>query len=262
MGRTVPNPVRLVVVDVDGCLTPGEGKSWNWRALQFIQAVNRRARKDESVPAVTLCTGRQEPYVEALMQAIGAYLPGIYENGCGLYIPGCYRFIEHPAIASETHRALIEAKAILHRKVIIAGLGYFQPGKEASLTLYPLPGVSVTRLFRVVANVLVEHGTTFTVQASISCVDVTPAGIDKGSGVRWLAEETSIPLLHMGGVGDSTSDLAFLRLVGRSAAPANAAVDVKAAVGYTSAHGNGDGVVDILRRWISEGSAWEVESNE
>ena len=214
------------------------------------------------MPAVTLCTGRQEPYVEALMQAIGAYLPGIYENGCGLYTPDGYRFVEHPAITAETRRALVESKAILHQEVVIAGLGYFQPGKEASLTLYPLPGVSVKRLFRAVADVVLERGTAFTVQASVSCVDVTPAGIDKGAGVRWLSEETGIPLLQMGGIGDSTSDLTFLRLVGRSAAPANATADVKATVDCTSAYGNGDGVVDILRCWSSEGSVWEVESNE
>jgi hydroxymethylpyrimidine pyrophosphatase-like HAD family hydrolase len=93
----------------------------------------------------------------------------------------------------------------------------------------------------------------FAVQASVSCVDVTPAGIDKGSGVRWLAEETGIMLSQMGGIGDSTSDLAFMGLVGRAAAPANATAEVKAAVHYVSASENGDGVVDILAQWCSPG---------
>ena len=249
----MPSPVRLAVVDVDGCLTPGEAGDWNWQALQSIQGLNRRARRGEAVPAVTLCTGRQEPYVEVLMQAIGAYLPGIYENGCGLYFPDRYRFVEHPSISAQARRALVEAKNTLHREVVIPGLGYFQPGKEASLTLYPLPGTSVNRLFRAVADVFAGQGTLFAVQASVSCVDVTPAGIDIGAGVRWLSEETGIPLSQMGGIGDSTSDLTFLRLVGQSAAPANATAEVKAAVSYTSAYNDGDGVVDVLHRWSFQG---------
>jgi HAD superfamily hydrolase (TIGR01484 family) len=254
--------VRLAVVDVDGCLTPGEASDWNWKALQAIHDLNRRARQGEPVPAVTLCTGRQQPYVEVLMQAIGAYLPGIYENGCGLYFPDGYRFIEHPSITAGVREALAAAKAALRRQVVAPGLGYFQPGKEASLTLYPLPGTSVGRLHQAVTDALSSFPFPFprghdvidkvTVQASASCVDVTPAGIDKGAGVRWLSEEIGVPLACIGGIGDSPSDLRFLRLVGRSAAPANAAAEVKGAVGYVSPYEDGDGVVEILHRWCDD----------
>ena len=245
----MPSPIRLAVVDVDGCLTPGEAGDWNWKALQSIQDLNRRAGRGEAVPAVTLCTGRQEPYVEVLMQAIAAHLPGIYENGCGLYFPDRYRFAEHPSITAETRQALVEAKSRIYREVVIPGLGYFQPGKEASLTLYPLPGIRASHLFQAVADVFADQGTLFAVQASVSCVDVTPAGIDKGTGVRWLSEETGIPLSQMGGIGDSISDLKFMCLLGHSAAPANATAEVQATVNYTSAFDDGDGVVDILHRW-------------
>jgi hydroxymethylpyrimidine pyrophosphatase-like HAD family hydrolase len=247
--RAGPEPIRLALVDVDGCLTPGEGRTWNWPALQGIRNLNRRARQGAAVPAVTLCTGRQEPYVEVLMQAIGAYLPGIYENGCGLYDPVAYRFFEHRSITAPVRQALSAAKATLQRTVVAAGRGYSQPGKEASLSLYPLPGTSVEELNRAVVDALAGYAALFTIRASVSCVDVTPSGIDKGTGVRWLAEEAGIPLAQMGGIGDSTSDLTFLRLVSRSAAPANATAEVKAAVHYVSPHEDGDGVLDILHRW-------------
>jgi hypothetical protein len=250
----MPHPVRLAVavVDIDGCLTPGEAHGWNWRALRAIRRLNQRARHGAAVPAVTLCTGRQEPYVEVLMQAIDAYLPGIYENGCGLYFPDRYRFVEHPSIGASVREALAAARTTLYRRVVAPGLGHFQPGKEVSLTLYPLPGTSVDSLRQAAVDALSGHAALFTIQASVSCVDVTPAGIDKGTGVRWLSAETGIPLAHMGGIGDSNSDLRFLRLVGRSAAPANAAAEVKASVGYVSSYEDGDGVVDILRRWRVE----------
>lgn len=261
------NMIRLAVVDVDGCLTPGEAGDWNWEALQTLCDFNRRARQGERVPAVTLCTGRQEPYVEVLMQAIGAYLPGIYENGCGLYLPDAYRFIEHPSITASVREAMTAARATLQRQVVAPGLGYFQPGKEASLTIYPLPGTGVRGLYQAVMDALgclpsaspANDGphpgvSRLAVQASISCVDVTPEGIDKGAGVRWLSEEIGLPLAHMGGIGDSASDLKFMRLLGRSAAPANAASEVKVAVDYVSPYQNGDGVVDILHHWCDQPS--------
>lgn len=239
----------LVVVDVDGCLTPGEAADWNWEALQTISGLNRQARQGQLVPSITLCTGRQEPYVEVLMQVISGYLPCIYENGGGLYFPEGYRFVEHPSITDLSRKALAAAKMAIEQQVVRPGLGYFQPGKEVSLTLYPLPGTTVRRLYQLVAQVLAGYDDALTIQASVSCVDVTPVGIDKGQGVRWLSEEIGMPLAHMGGIGDSVSDLRFLGLMGRSAAPANATAEVKAAVDYVSPYENGAGVVDILRRW-------------
>jgi HAD superfamily hydrolase (TIGR01484 family) len=244
------NKLRLVVIDVDGCLTPGEGRPWNFEALQYVTQLNRRAQKDAPQLAITLCTGRQEPYVEVLMQAIDAHLPGIYENGGGLYFPREYRFAENPCITLAMRRALPEIKAILRREVVETGLGHFQPGKEVSLTLYPLGQVSVHELYLSTIEALETFNAGYIVQASVSCVDITPKGVDKGDGVRWLSRETGIPLSQIGGIGDSASDLKFLRVIGRSAAPANAAAEVKAAVDYVSPYEDGDGVMDILRRWV------------
>jgi len=244
--------LRLVVIDVDGCLTPGEGQPWNFKALEYIAQLNRRARKDPTKLAVTLCTGRQEPYVEVMMQAIDAHLPGIYENGGGLYFPRDYRFVENPLITPAMREALADIKAALRRDIVEVGLGYFQPGKEVSLTLYPVDKVSVHELYLTTVRALETRNAGYIAQESASCVDIVPRGIDKAAGVRWLSRETGIPLDQIGGIGDSASDLEFLSIVGRSAAPANAADEVKATVNYVSPYEDGDGVVDILRRWLEQ----------
>lgn len=243
------NSVRLVVVDVDGCLTPGEGQPWNFEALSYVARLNREARHNPQMPAVTLCTGRQEPYVEVLMQAIDAHLAAIYENGGGLYFPQEYRFVESPRITRQMRETLSEVKAALRQEIVETGRGYFQPGKEVSLTLYPTHHTTVPELYRIAVGVLNAHQAHYTAQASVSCVDILPQGVDKGTGVKWLSDETGLPLAQIGGIGDSTSDLKFLRLVGHSAAPANATDEVKATVGYVSLYEDGDGVVDILHRW-------------
>lgn len=248
----IPEYMQVVVLDVDGCLTPGEAADWSWEVLRTIQAINQRAKRGKARPAITLCTGRQGPYVEVLMQAMSGYLPCIYENGCGLYFPEKHRFVQHPSVTLPVRQTLAEAKTALDRRVVNQRLGYFQPGKEVSLTLYPLWDTKLDRLHHLVREAIAPYADTLTIQASMSCVDVTPPGIDKGTGVQWLSEEIGIALTRMGGIGDSTSDLRFLHLVGRSAAPANAAAEVKAKVDYISQHTHGQGVLDILNHW-SEG---------
>jgi hydroxymethylpyrimidine pyrophosphatase-like HAD family hydrolase len=248
----VKRPLRLAVIDIDGCLTPGVASEWNWPTVRAIRDINHRARRGEAVPAVTLCTGRQAPYVEVLMQAIGAHLPGVYENGCGLYFPDRFRFVEHPSITMATREAIATTKMHLYAKLVRPGLATLQPGKEVSLTLFPLPGTTLPHLRQLVADELTDQDVQLTIQTSASCVDVTPFQIDKGVGVCWLSEETGIGLEQMGGIGDSSSDLTFLGLVGRSAAPANALPEVRAAVDYVSRADNGDGVVEIMQHWSSQ----------
>jgi hydroxymethylpyrimidine pyrophosphatase-like HAD family hydrolase len=73
-------------------------------------------------------------------------------------------------------------------------------------------------------------------------------GIDKAEGVRWLARGTGIPLGDMAGVGDSESDLKFMRLLRWMATPANAHASVKQLAHHTPPYEDGPGSVDILAR--------------
>jgi HAD superfamily hydrolase (TIGR01484 family) len=246
------NNIRLVVVDIDGCLTPGEAQPWDFSVMQYVAELNRKARADARQLAVTLCTGRQEPYVEAMMQAIDAHVPGIYENGGGLYFPAQYSFIENPAIMPAQRAKLAEVRQVLTREIVETGLGQFQPGKEVSLTLYPArPGVSFLQLADVARRALDGNIDGLTIMPLVTSVDIVLNGIDKGAGVEWLSREIGIPIAQIGGIGDSSGDLPFLRLVGFSAAPANASDDVKRTVQYVSRFEDGKAVVDILDKWMA-----------
>jgi hydroxymethylpyrimidine pyrophosphatase-like HAD family hydrolase len=248
------NEIKLIVVDIDGCLTPGEAQPWDFSVMQFVADLNRKARQGECPFAVTLCTGRQEPYVEAMMQAIDAHVPGIYENGGGLYFPGQYRFVENPAITLEQRASLANVRRVLTREIVETGMGQFQPGKEVSVTLYPArAGVTFLQLAEVARRALDGRISGLTIMPLVTSVDIVLEGIDKGAGVEWLGREMGIPVAQMGGIGDSSGDLPFLCRVGYSAAPANASADVKSSVQYVSAFENSAGVVDILKRWLEKG---------
>jgi hydroxymethylpyrimidine pyrophosphatase-like HAD family hydrolase len=243
--------LRVVVTDIDGCLTPGEAAPWNFDVLRFIADLNRRARHGDAPFAVTLCTGRQQPYVEAMMQAVGGYLPAIYENGGGLYFPQTYRFLRHPVFTVKVRRQLDQIRATLERDLIEPGIAQFQPGKELTVTLFPgdpaLPLPEIADRARTALGALADG---FSLYASVSSVEILPPGIDKGVGVEWLAREIAVPLAHFGGIGDAPADLTFLTRVAYSAAPANAAPAVQDKVQYVSPFDDTLGVRDILGRWV------------
>lgn len=256
------SPVRLVVVDIDGCITAGEASPLDFGVLAYAAEMNRASREDPLVPPVTLCTGRPEPYVELLMQAVDGYMPAVYENGCGMYFPQSYSFREHPLITPDVRSALGSVKAKLREEVVRAGYAYFQPGKEVSLSLFPSAGVELKELYLRTEAVLDEFSSWFIPELTVGCINLIPVGVDKGTGVRWLSDEVGVALSEMAGVGDSTSDLKFLDLLGYAAAPANATSEVRAAVAYVSDAAFGQGLVDILSRWrIHNAVSGRIESH-
>jgi hydroxymethylpyrimidine pyrophosphatase-like HAD family hydrolase len=243
-------PLRLILVDIDGCLTPGVTRAFDWDALRVARSLNWRARAGEPVPAVTVCTGRPQPFAEATMQAIDAHVPGIFEHGCGLYVPSQWRSVYHPRITAGVRQTVEATRRAIQRHIVERGLGFSQPGKELALSVFPEEGVSRERLLEEVRAVMAGVDASLKVQTSAAGIDVSPAGIDKAEGVRWLAEELGIPPGAMGGIGDSQGDVGFLQATGRSGCPANAAPVVHESVDYVSPYADGAGVVDILERWV------------
>ncbi len=245
-------PIRLVLLDIDGCLTAGEARPWDFRVLEFIAGLNRRAREDPGQFAVTLCTGRAQPYVEAITQAIDGHMPAICENGGGLYFPDGYRFAQHPALTVEMSETLAEIRVILRGELVARGIAKVQPGKEVSLTLYPArAGIGFPELAALAERALDGRLNGYRVHASVTTVEILPPGIDKGAGAEWLARETGIPLSAMAGIGDAPSDLSYLRRCAYSATTANACAEVKQSVQYVSPYPDSRGTRDILERWMT-----------
>ncbi|MEP7198275.1 MAG: HAD hydrolase family protein, partial [Chloroflexota bacterium] len=196
--------IRLVALDIDGCLTAGEAKPFDFEALAFIAALNRRARVDAAQFAVTLCTGRPEPYVEALTQAIDGFMPAIFENGGGLYFPSPYRFAFNPAITPPMRATLADIRSVLQRELVATGIAQFQPGKEVTATLYPSRAdVSLAQLATMARAAVGDRLDGYAIFASVSCVEIMPKGIDKGAALEWLSQETGIALSEMAGIGDA-----------------------------------------------------------
>jgi Cof subfamily protein (haloacid dehalogenase superfamily) len=103
------------------------------------------------------------------------------------------------------------------------------------------------------AAVLAEPHAGLTVSPSLSpvmsdtvFVNLTPAGIDKGSAVRAVAREYGTPLERVMVVGDGANDAAAMRIVGWPVAMGNAEPEVRAVARHVVAHVDEEGLVEAL----------------
>jgi hydroxymethylpyrimidine pyrophosphatase-like HAD family hydrolase len=243
-------PIRLIVCDIDGCLGPGEARPYDLEVLGRVAEYNRRARRGEAVPAVTLCSGRPAAYVDAMMQVVSGFVPAVFENGAGLYFPEGYRFAWNPALPASAPATIRRARELVDRRLVQTGVATVQPGKEMSITLFPSPGYRLDQVGDAATAALHGEGLSCRVDVSVSSVGIWLDGIDKGAGVRWLAKETGIPPAQMAGVTDTWDDLPLLQVVAFRAAPANADREVMQRADYVSPHKNGRGLLDIIERLV------------
>ena len=237
--------IRLIVLDIDGVVSDGEARPLDLELFAELTAMNRAARSDPERPAITFCTGRPAPYLEAMLQAIDGRLPGVYENGAGIYVPAQYQFMTLPGLG-ELLDGFDEVISRLSETLIRDEIAYFQPGKQHSLTLFANDPTRTPELRDLTGEALGPLLERVDLVYSTSCLNVLPRGVDKGKGLAYLAGMVDVPLQSMLGVGDSDVDLPFLRLVNFSAAPANANSNVKQLVKYVSKEASMDGVRDIL----------------
>jgi len=245
-GQLPDGSLRLVLADIDGVITRGEAQPIEIDGLQRLAAINAAARRDPCVPAITLCTGRQAPYVELMAQLLGVFLPCIFEHGAGLFFPMTFLYEFDARLGPDYAARLAQLRAALDAPLIRSGRAFVQPGKEATMTLYPQSGTSVDDLVRLAEDAVARVAPDFGVARNVHGVEVRPRGIDKGTGTQRLADLLEIPLEAIAGVGDSDPDLSFLERVGLSAAPANATPGVRQRVKYVAAAVFGEGLLEIV----------------
>jgi hydroxymethylpyrimidine pyrophosphatase-like HAD family hydrolase len=242
--------MQLIVLDIDGVLAKGEAEPFDLSLLERLRRLNQAARAGAGGPAVTLNTGRPSAYVEAVGQAIAAWQPALFESGAGLYLPQSYRFQTSPLFSLARQAGLAEGVRRLDELIVRPGKAYWQPGKTVCHTLFALPPLNPTTLRLEVETMLEDLSAQLSVVSAGPALNIQPAGINKGTGLQWLAEVTGIDPGAMAGVGDSAADVDFLRLVGYPAAPANAIPAVKAVARYLASEPDSAGLHQILDYWL------------
>lgn len=245
--------IELIVADIEGCITPPNRGMMSPADFLSIVDYCKTAMSDKSLPPLVFCTGRQIPYVECVAQLTNAFFPNfpsVAENGAFLYDVAKNDVFLNPAVTSE-------AKELLHdvrkesEKILQKYDARKEYGKDICISLNPPLNMQISEFFEIVCDLLSQYSKVVNITHSASAIDITPIGIDKASGVRFLSEKTEIPLENMLGIGDTRGDLPMLNIVNIPTGPANASQEVKEIAKFISDSEGVIGVAEILKHFTS-----------
>jgi len=248
--------IRLLATDIDGCLNL-EGHQYDENALQIIRTANQLAGPENPIPFVTICSGCPGPYVDVMMRMIAGIHPAIIEYGCGLFFPDrimaeAYRWVK--IWRNGDNLATEEKISELVREIQKETGAVVEVGKEIMTTFWPPSSMSVDEVYRVIEEKVAVSGLPIRIFTNPLTVDLVPAGVDKGSGLKWLVEELAsfLPegMKNIAGIGDTLGDMPFLELCGFSGAPQNAVEEIKGRVSYVASTPGPWAVVDVLEECI------------
>lgn len=253
---SAPAPIHLVVTDIDGCLTRGGRFPLDLALCQRLREWGEQSARDASVPALVFCTARPLPYVLALNQAIPTRLPSLVENGAVLWDPVSRRHALNPAAPADAidHARVLHAEAerlFAHDDDVA-----IEEGKMAQVTLVPRRPGGVSIIEERARAFAARFGERLVVDRTHAVINLLPPGVNKGTGLLWLARETGIDPAQMAGIGDAASDWDFLQHCGLAAAPndADAELLAKPAV-WRCKGGPGDVVAEVMQAAIARNRA-------
>jgi hydroxymethylpyrimidine pyrophosphatase-like HAD family hydrolase len=245
---------EAVICDIDGCLGPESHAPFHAEHLVTLAKHNRvaiaeRRRGDVGAkPIVTLCSGRPQPFAEALCRVIGNdELPCIAEMGVWIYDPANNRFEIDPAILPE-HRAWVRgATAFIEDRLVPNGV-VIQPGKTCSISIWHPDTAYLMAQKPVLGKFFESQGWKLRVSNSVEWVNCDLAHVSKAEGITRFTKLTGITSERLAGIGDTMGDMAIRRQVRYFATPANAEEGLKAHADYVSPYRDIEGVLDILER--------------
>ena len=236
-----------VISDLDGCLANEKGGPFDLARLGLIAEHNRLAEERGDRPVVTVCTGRPQPFAEAMCRVLAnTTLPCVAENGVWLYHPGENRYEQDPAITPDHQDAVAGAARLLADRYASIGVTQ-QPAKTASVTLFHPERSVLHDIVDEVRGLLDERGWPFRVSMTWDYINCDLRHISKESGLRRFFAATGLDPQRCVGLGDTMSDLPIAEACGWFGCPANAAEELKRHADYVSPEEETVGVLDLLR---------------
>lgn len=196
---------QLAVFDLDNTLAP-LGKGISEKNLELLQGLEERGLR------IALCSGKPVYYLCGFLRQAGLKAPILSgENGAiiqfGVDLPPKQRY-ELPV--SKAAKAQMQ---YLRRKIEEALPQLWYQPNQAVLTPFPVEREEFETIERIL-QAEEEQMSELVVFRHSDSFDIVPRGIDKGAGLRYLAE-----LLHIGtedviAIGDETNDYPMFEAAG------------------------------------------------
>jgi Cof subfamily protein (haloacid dehalogenase superfamily) len=265
-------PIKLIATDIDGTLLNPE-RIITERSLRAIRAV-----QDKGV-TVAIATGRFPENAYILLEDYGLRMPVIGTNGGRIVDENLRELSRHemdPEAVRRTADILMASgadffifgerfmcsatKARMHHSELshgdrIKALGFrYYHGREdveecirhPVFKFFVCDNVPLPPLRQTLAAV---PGIGLT-QSFYNNIEVMPAGVDKGQGVRDLALALGVPLDQVMTLGDESNDIPMLKAAGFSVAMGNASDEAKNAACSVTASNAEDGFALALETYV------------
>ncbi len=210
-----------LAVDYDGTLAKdGRVARATVHALEQVAASGRR---------IVLVTGRELPELLELFPEIGVFDRVVAENGALLYRP---RGQEIEVLGQSPSEALVT-------ELVRRGVAPLSVGKCVVATVQPHEAT--------VLAAIRDLGLELQVIFNKGAVMVLPPNVNKAYGLLAALAELGLSPHNVVAIGDAENDHALLQLAEYSAAVANAVPALKEVADRTTAKGNGEGVIELIR---------------
>lgn len=243
----------VIICDLDGCLADENGGPLDLERLLRLAEYNRRAQRNTGEPPLTICTGRPEPFAEAMCRVLAnESLPCVAENGAWLFYPAGNRYELDPAITADHLEYVHAASKLLDEKYRSAGVQQ-QPGKKAAVSLYHSRPEYLQQIAPEIRETFERRGWPFRVSMTWNYINCDLEFVSKASGLRRFFAATGIDPRRAAAIGDTMSDLAMAEAAAWFACPANASHEIKQHADYISPHVEVGGVLDIVERLRESG---------
>lgn len=218
--------IKLFVTDLDGCIsTPF--KTPDWALLSEIRRLNEQHVHDRAVPPLTICSGRPQPYVEAVAQWLNVQHPAGFENA-GIYNVKRNELELLPVFNEEAARQVNELKEWLQQEIIGQHSGMIlEFTKKMDAGIIHSDKEAIDEAYLGIKDYVTEHYPLFEVHKTDVSVNVILANNNKRNGILKLCELMDIDPQEVAYIGDSSGDIPGLKLVGEPYAPLNASDAVK-----------------------------------
>lgn len=242
--------IKCIFSDVDGCISPEDSRPW---AIPRFAELARRLHDADAgrgtLAPLTLCTGRPQPYVEALMKLLAVRLPAICENGAVIYDLPTNTARYGPGVTHDRLDALRRLRNHIERELLPDCPGaVLQFGKDAQVSVFSQTPEILDGLRPRIEAFVAEHGPQLDIGVSHFYLNISLAGVSKGAAVRHVMDELDLGPEDVAGIGDTDGDLPLREAVGFFACPANSTPAVRAVADYVSPHPELEGMLDILDR--------------
>jgi Cof subfamily protein (haloacid dehalogenase superfamily) len=262
----IHTPIRLIALDLDGTLIDHEQK-FSPRVMRAI------AQAQEHGIAVTLATGRSPLATRSFAEALNINVPLICYQG-GLIAESDGRVLHRIALDHNLAAQVITLAQSRgwHVNLYQDGLlyltefrhpvefyeGLLHPSAQLVPDLYVLLDHDPDKVLIVADGngdeIYAEMHARFDAQMQIVrshelFIEANPLGVDKGTGLAWLAAHLGVPQSQVMAVGDQDNDAPMVAWAGLGVAMGNGSVPCKAAADWIAPPISKDGAAVAIERF-------------